>query len=86
MLIIVLKQPLKKQRGGLSEPIIPIFQKMELLHIILDNPFQAKAYANNTKLIKAYLMKEDKERLKPEDLSKIGKMEGVGKETVKSIR
>ena len=75
------------QKGGSSDSaqVFPIFRKMEMLHLILGNQFQAKAYKNAIAMIKAYLLKQDETHLTADDLESLATVEGIGKETIAKI-
>ena len=68
--------------GTRNENVEKIFKKMEIIHLILGNPYQARTYKNAANLIRTYLLQTGKDRLGMADLPKIAELEGIGKETV----
>ena len=71
--------------GGDSE-VIQILRKMQTLHLILGNKYQARAYRNIINLIQTYLLQKDLDKIRVIDLDNLEKIDGIGKETIIKIQ
>jgi len=71
--------------GTRNENVVKILKKMEIIHLILGNPYQARTYKNSANLIRTYLLQTGKGRLGMADLPKIAEIQGIGKETMAKL-